>query len=84
MEWAIRLQSTATVMTIGVSLLFLVRLWREAALSDRQLLVFGVWFVVALAVQLGAHGAGAWIAGLVAQFALAVVLVLKDQIGNVF
>ncbi len=39
---------------------------------------------MALVIQLFVHGVGAWIAGLVAQFALAVVLVLKEQRDNIY
>jgi hypothetical protein len=84
MEYAVRLQSSATFIAVGVSLLFLVRLWREAELYGVQEVIFGVWFVVALAIQLLARSPGVWIAGLVAQLALAIVLVLKEQIDNIY
>ena len=84
MEHILSLQSSATVLTIGVSLLFLVRLWREHELVGAQQVVFCSWFLIALVIQLFAHGVGAWIAGLVAQFALAVVLVLKEGMNNIY
>jgi ABC-type thiamin/hydroxymethylpyrimidine transport system permease subunit len=84
MDYILRLQSSATVLTIGVSLCFLVRLWREAELRGAQQVVFGLWFIVALATQLLAHSPGVWIAGLIAQGLLAIVLVLKDQIDNIY
>jgi ABC-type thiamin/hydroxymethylpyrimidine transport system permease subunit len=69
---------------VGVSLAFLVRLWRKGELFGTQGLIFCVWFVAALVMQLLAQSPGAWIAGLVAQLVLAVVLVLKDRIDSIY
>ena len=84
MSHLMSLQSSATVLTIGVSLLFLVRLWQENELFGAQQVVFCSWFLIALVIQLFERSVGAWIAGLSAQFALAVVLVLKEQIDNIY
>ena len=84
MSHLLSLQSSATVLTIGVSLLFLVRLWQENELFGAQQVVFCSWFLIALVIQLFERSVGAWIAGLSAQFALAVVLVLKEQIDNIY
>jgi len=69
---------------LGVSLVFLVRLRWKAELFGAQARLFYVWFVVAVALQLFAQSAGIWIIGLVAQCILAIILVLKDQIGSIY
>jgi len=84
MEHILSLKASATVLTIGVSLLFLVRLWLENELFGVQQAVFGSWFLIALGIQLFAHGVEAWIAGLLAQFVLAVVLVVKERMANIY
>ena len=84
MEYLFRLQASATVLTAGVSLFFLFRLWREAELHGVQEAIFGLWFVVALTIQLMVRTPSVWIAGLVAQFVLAIVLVLKEQMNNIY
>jgi hypothetical protein len=72
------------VLTVGVSLWFLLRLWREGELFGAQARLFCVWFVVAVAVQLSAQSAGIWIMALLAQSILAIVLVIKDRIDNIY
>jgi hypothetical protein len=67
-----------------VSLWFLVRLWREGELFGAQEVLFCVWFVVALVAQLTGRSTGVWLAGLLAQVALATVLVLKQQIDEIY
>ena len=67
-----------------VSLLFLSKLWRAGELYGGQQAVFVAWFMTALAIQLASRGPGMWIAGYVGQVALAIVLVLKDQLDNIF
>jgi hypothetical protein len=69
---------------VGVSLVFLVRLWWKGELLGAQARLFYVWFVVAVALQLFAQSAGIWIMGLLAQCILAIVLVLKDQIDSIY
>jgi ABC-type thiamin/hydroxymethylpyrimidine transport system permease subunit len=83
-EYLFRLKGWATLSMVGVSLLFLVRLWRKGELFGTQEVIFCVWFVAALVTQLLAQSPGAWIAGLVAQLVLAVVLVLKDRIDSIY
>lgn len=84
MEYLLRLKFRATVLTVGVSLLFLVRLWREGELFGAQEVIFCVWFVAALLTQLFARTSGVWIAGLAAQLALAIVLIVKQQIDDIY
>jgi len=67
-----------------VSLWYLIRLWREGELFGVQEKVFCGWFILALAVQLLARTLGVWIAGVVAQVALSIVLVLKHQIDDIY
>ena len=84
MDYILRLQKLATVLTIGVSFLLLVRLWLEAELHGARGVMLCLWFTAALANQLLAHSPGVWVEGLVAQALLAVVLALKDQMDNIY
>ena len=84
MEYLFRLQGWATLSMVGVSLVFLVRLWRKGELFGAKARLFYVWFVVAIALQLFAQSDGIWIMGLLAQCILAIVLVLKDQIDSIY
>jgi hypothetical protein len=79
----LRLQLRATFLTVGVSLWFLVRLWREGELFGRAGVLFCIWFVLAAVAQFFAPSTGVWILGLLAQLALAVVLVLKQQLSDI-
>jgi hypothetical protein len=72
----------ATVVTVAVCLWLLVRLWREGELYGTSGSIFCVWFVVAVATQLFAPNIGVWILGLVAQVALAIALVLKQELSE--
>jgi len=83
-EYVFRLQGWATLSMVGVSLVFLVRLWRKGELFGTQASLLCVWFVVAAALQLLAQSAGMWIMGLLAQCLLAIVLVLKDRIDSTY
>jgi hypothetical protein len=74
---------SATVFTIGVSLLFLVRLRREGELHGPIGVVFWAWFVGAASAQTLASSLGVSILGQLAQFILAIVLVLKDQLSGI-
>ncbi len=69
---------------ILVSLWYLLRLSREEELFGARLVVCGVWFVVAFVLQMFARTAGLWLVGLLAQVALAIVLVLKQRIDNIY
>jgi hypothetical protein len=80
----LRYQFRATSLTVAVSLWLLIRLWREGELYGRQELLFSVWFVVALLIQLVARTPGAWVTGLLAQLALAIVLILKHQMDSIY
>jgi hypothetical protein len=66
------------------SLVYLAKLWRAGELYGVQQAAFVAWFMTALAIQLASSGPGMWIAGYVGQVALAIVLVLKDQIDGIF
>jgi hypothetical protein len=83
-DYLFRLQSSATVLTVGVSVWFLLRFWREGELFGAQARLFCVWFVVAVALQLFAQSTGIWIMALLAQSILAIVLVVKDRIDNIY
>lgn len=53
----------------------------QGSLTTRSQLVFGGWFLSALAMQYFAPGASAgWVAGLTLQTVLAVALLLKQQL----
>ena len=71
-------QSVPAVVSLGC----LAKLWWAGELYGVQQAVFVAWFVTALAIQLASAGPGMWIAGYVGQVALAIVLVLKDQIND--
>ena len=84
MEYLFRLQRWAALSMVGVSLVFLVRLWWKGELFGAQASFFCVWFVAAVALQLFAQSASIWIMGLVAQCILAIMLVLKDHMGSTY
>ena len=84
METLVRLKLRATVLTVAVCFWFLVRLWRESELFGAQEVVFCAWFVAALVTQAFARTTGLWIAGLVAQLALAIVLIVKQQMDDLY
>jgi hypothetical protein len=67
-----------------VSLGFLAKLWLSGELYGRQQALFIAWFIAALAIQFTSQSAWIWIAGFVGQLALAIVLVLKKQIDDIF
>jgi hypothetical protein len=69
---------------IFVSLWCLVALWREAELYGVQEWLFCGWFVVALIMQLFAHSTGIWLIGLLAQVILAIVLLLKKRMDEIY
>jgi hypothetical protein len=43
-----------------------------------------MWFVVAFVLQMFARTVGLWIVGLLAQVALAIVLILKQRVANIY
>jgi hypothetical protein len=58
-------------------------LWAQGELSGRAPLFLASWFVLALAAQyLGTATGVVWVAGLGAQTALAIFLLLKHQLGR--
>lgn len=46
-------------------------------------MVLSTWWLLAAITQVFASGPGMWIAGLLAQVALAIVLVLKQQMSDI-
>jgi hypothetical protein len=78
-----RVQNAVAVPAM-VSLCFLGRLWWKGELYGAQLRVFVLWFLVALATQLGGPSVWWWLAGFLGQVALALVLVLKHQWTDIF
>jgi hypothetical protein len=62
-----------------VCVFFLLRLWWKGELYGGRLHGFVVWFVAALAIQFASQSVWMWVAGFVAQVALAIVLVLTHQ-----
>ena len=63
------------------SAVLLALLWAEDRLSRRAPLFLASWFLLALAAQyLGTTGV--WVIGLALQTALAIVLLLKHQLGQ--
>ena len=73
-------QSIPAVVSLG----YLAKLWRAGELYGAQQAAFVAWFLTALAMQLASRGPGMWIAGYVGQIALAIILVLKAQIDDIF
>jgi len=67
-----------------VSVWYLARRWWAGELYGVQAIVFVAWFVVALAIQLTSRGPWTWIAGVLGQVALAIVLILKKQIDDIY
>jgi len=67
---------------ILVSLGLLVWLWREGELFGGSGAVFCVWFVLATVAQLFAPTTSVWLAGFLAQVALAIALVFKQQLSK--
>jgi len=71
-------QSIPAVVCAGL----LVKLWWNRELYGVQQAACLAWFMIALAIQLASRDAWTWIAGYVGQVALAIVLVLKNQMDN--
>ena len=71
-------QSIPAVVSLG----FLAKLWWAGELYGVQQAAFVAWFMTALAIHLASRGPGMWIAGFVGQVALAIILVLKEQIDD--
>jgi len=61
-------------------LAYLAKLWWAGELYGVQQAVLVAWLIAAVAIQVESRGPWMWIAGFVGQVALAIVLVLKDQI----
>jgi hypothetical protein len=57
-------------------------LWAQGSLSGRAPLFFTGWFLVAIAAQYLGAASGLWVAGLALQTILAIVLLLKIQLGQ--
>lgn len=61
----------------------LVFLWRSGDLFGLQELLFGAWFVAAVLVQFLAPSTSVWLAGLIAQVALGIVLIMKERMDRI-
>ena len=77
--YSLRPVRRAVALTTIVCLWFLVRLWWKAELYGVQLRVFVLWFVATLATLFATRSVWVWIVALLAQVALAIVLILKHQ-----
>ena len=76
-------KKSATVLTIGVSLLFLVRLRSEGELHGSGGFIFCAWFVSAAIAQTLAPGLGVWLLGELAQLMLVMVLFVKQRLSDI-
>jgi len=68
----------------AVSLGCLANLWWAGELYGVQRAIFVAWFFVALAIQVTSHDAWIWIAGFVGQIALAIALLFKKQLDDIY
>lgn len=68
----------------AVCLAYLAKLWWDGELHGGRQAVFVAWLIVSLALQLASRGPWTWIAGFVGQVALAIVLVLKDRMDDIY
>jgi len=68
----------------AVSLAYLAKLWWAGELYGLQQAGFVAWFIAAFVIQLASNSPGMWIAGFVGQAALAILLVLKDQVDGIY
>ena len=66
-----------------ISLGLLAKLWRDCNLFGTSGTVFCAWFIAAALLQFAGPGGGVWVAGLVAQVALAIMLVLKNRLDRI-
>ena len=78
------LRQSAFMVPLFLSLIELVMLWREAELFGPVGLGLVLWFIIAAVTQLSARSAGVWAIGLAAQTVLAIVLVLKKHIDDIW
>jgi hypothetical protein len=78
--WAARRGAFTPIL---VSVWFLVRLWRGDELFGKTGVVLSSWWVLATITQLFASASGVWLTALLAQVALAIVLVLKQQMSDI-
>jgi len=74
----------AVVLPPVTCLWYLARLWWTGELFGVQQAVFVGWFVVAFGIQLASRGPYVWIAGMLGQVSLAIVLILKKHIDDIY
>ena len=74
----------AIILPPMVCVWYLIKLWRKAELYGVQEVAFSLWFVVSLVTELASRSTGLWIAGLLGQVSLAIVLILKDQMDDIW
>jgi hypothetical protein len=80
LQWA----ADAAVLPPVTCLWYLAWLWWAGELFGVQQAVFVAWFVVAFGIQLGSRGPYMWIAGMLGQVSLAIVLILKKHIDDIY
>lgn len=68
---------------VAICLCLLAKLWWNGQLYGLQQAAFVAWLMTALGMQLASQGPWMWIAGYVGQVVLAIVLVVKDRIGDI-
>jgi len=64
------------------SAVMLGKLWWDGALFGRRAAIFIFWFVAAAVMQFASSGLAWWLAGLVAQTALAIVLAVRIRLDD--
>ena len=74
----------AVILPTVVCLWYLIKLWREAELYGVQGAVFTLWFVISLVTELVSQSTSIWIAGFLAQVGLAIMLVMKSHMDDIW
>ena len=80
----LRVVGQAAALPSAVCLSYLAWLWWAGELFGVQQAVFVGWFVVAFGIQLASRGPYLWIVGMLGQVSLAIVLILKKHIDDIY
>jgi hypothetical protein len=72
------------IMPAVVCLAFLAKLWWARELTGVQQALFVTWLLAGAALQFASRDPWMWIAGFVGQITLAIVLVVKEHMDNIF
>ena len=72
------------ILPATVCLVFLAKLWWEGELTGRQQALFVAWLLVGASLQFASRDPWMWIAGFTGQIMLAIVLVVKERLDNIF